>query len=879
MDYAIINLYSTIMTIKHTQLTRVGYEYQDLICIKILIDWFHDPKKYQWVCIECTADQGEFKSLDDVVVLNKKGLYELYQVKFTIDPNRDDLNLSFEWLLDKKPNGTSLLQKWEKDVKKYNENSLLSIAELKTNRVPNDELLQCLNNDKINVVLIPDYQLEKIVKQLGDLQSAKDFFEIFTFNHSQPEIDNLENQLKDSLIPDHCVTEESWFRFKNSVKRWATRKNQPNPDGKITIDHVSNLLRDTPSHSIPQYFDVPNGYTPPSQEFHESVLQKINSLGSFVVSGLPGMGKSTYLSYLTDVLKQKSYVIRHHYALSSQQGLHDRITFPNVARSLQHQLKQQFPSLFDGRDYRLDELFELIKRASAQALQEDQKLIIIIDGLDHVARERSDISQLEHLVNDTHLPSSLISHVPREKCWFSLPSMDLYAIERWMTALSRTNQIKLLRDNSDNEIINISEALLKISNGYPLHILYSVKSLTKREKTLNAFDIEKLPICSEGNIHNYYTTLWSNLSAGAKQILLLISCVEFPWPDSNSIASCYKDSLSFENEFSDIQHLIEKRRSGVFPFHGSLLVFLRNTQEYTESHRRLLERVKQWLKTCAPEYWRWGWEWIIKADLGNVDPLITGITRNWSLNAFCKGYPLQHIEHIIAVAEKAALDNERFDELVGLRLIKIRLINAPEHQIQEYCSFLKCAYNCNPDSYGLIWRSDNIKLLDDKELFTIALLYKNKNISIQKDCFKEALRRLDFYIQFGDESHYQKIKDLIDIIIDILTNASSPDINQIIHFIERFENNQNIFLELFNRLIETENSHLILDIPSTKIPQDLQNIFWHYYILASCYEEIDLANNNNPNEICSNPLGNCFIFRKSRYINRCFISITFFRQY
>ena len=114
------------MTIKHTQLTRVGYEYQDLICIEILIDWFHDPKKYQWVCIECTADQGEFKSLDDVVVLNEKGLYELYQVKFTIDPSRDDLNLSFEWLLEKKPNGTSLLQKWENDVKKYNQNNLMN---------------------------------------------------------------------------------------------------------------------------------------------------------------------------------------------------------------------------------------------------------------------------------------------------------------------------------------------------------------------------------------------------------------------------------------------------------------------------------------------------------------------------------------------------------------------------------------------------------------------------------------------------------------------------------------------------------------------------------------------------------------------------------
>ena len=67
------------MAIKPTQLTRVGYSYQDLWCIKLLIDWFHQPELYQWMTIE-NSESGphKFQGLDDVVALNSYGKYELY---------------------------------------------------------------------------------------------------------------------------------------------------------------------------------------------------------------------------------------------------------------------------------------------------------------------------------------------------------------------------------------------------------------------------------------------------------------------------------------------------------------------------------------------------------------------------------------------------------------------------------------------------------------------------------------------------------------------------------------------------------------------------------------------------------------------------------
>ena len=114
--------------IKHTQLTRLGYNYQDLVCLEILISWFHNPDLYQWVRVE--SDSPEFYSLDDVVALTNNNKYELLQVKFTIDASREDLSLDFDWLLGKKKNGTSLIQTWSKDVESHIKQNDLSLAAL-----------------------------------------------------------------------------------------------------------------------------------------------------------------------------------------------------------------------------------------------------------------------------------------------------------------------------------------------------------------------------------------------------------------------------------------------------------------------------------------------------------------------------------------------------------------------------------------------------------------------------------------------------------------------------------------------------------------------------------------------------------------------------
>jgi hypothetical protein len=81
---------------KLTSITRVGFEYQDLVAIQTLIDFYREPTKYRWVQVE--ASDPSFRAVDDVVACLADGRFELTQVKFAVDPNNPKTALDWSWL-------------------------------------------------------------------------------------------------------------------------------------------------------------------------------------------------------------------------------------------------------------------------------------------------------------------------------------------------------------------------------------------------------------------------------------------------------------------------------------------------------------------------------------------------------------------------------------------------------------------------------------------------------------------------------------------------------------------------------------------------------------------------------------------------------------
>ncbi|HEY5238262.1 MAG TPA: hypothetical protein VIJ62_07780, partial [Rhizomicrobium sp.] len=128
--------------LKPAAIIRAGFEYQDLIGIQGLIDFYRNRNKYRWMLLE--SEDAEMGYLDDIVAALSDGTFNLMQVKFTADSAK--YFLGWDWLFEKKLKGTTLLKKWSSTANGFTLGKI-SVACLQTNRVPDAEFKKALGAD------------------------------------------------------------------------------------------------------------------------------------------------------------------------------------------------------------------------------------------------------------------------------------------------------------------------------------------------------------------------------------------------------------------------------------------------------------------------------------------------------------------------------------------------------------------------------------------------------------------------------------------------------------------------------------------------------------------------------------------------------------
>ena len=774
---------------------RDAFRYQDLLAVEILIDFYRDRHRYAWVQVEAGGES--FRSIEDVVACNPDGSFDLVQVKFTTDPNREGMELTWEWLTESKGDqGTSLLQKWSRTTLRHVSGGTLGTAALKTDRRPDAAFLRCLEGSKVDYDGISDDVKEIVDEQIGDAEAAREFFADFDFVHSLPLVDDLEETLRARVAAD--TDYGAWSAFLHRVARWATRVEEPAPDGKIRHYHLRDALSVGRPRPLPQDFQVPASYVVPDDEFDRQFLELLHSDGLCVLWGPPGRGKSTYLSACISRLEPALAVcIRHHYFLSVSDRSEGRFSFAAIDRSLRAQLGGLVlgPPVPGGGQLR-SALEDAAERLGAGGV----RLVVVVDGLDHVWRENRDHEEMEALfeallplppnvrlvvgtqrVGEEHLPTRLL-RVLDVNDWIELPVMSEPSVHRWLRRQDEREPLevqKLGRQPRHRAIGALARALHGTSGGLPLHLIYSYQALVRLDRRVAVEDVADLPGCPTGEITDYYKSFWPRIGEEGQRILHVLAGLDFG-PPPFAMEECFGSDGEGARALSGVRHLVHYQEAEVLPFHASLFTFVRDQDDHRERFRAHVGRMVAWLESAAPPPWRWAWLWITKARLGDTAELLAGPDREWAIASLVAGYSIEQVGLILDHAEKAAFEILDLAVLCRLRLLKQRVLSAAEFQTGTTARLRELAVSLGNDAdLGALLRAE----LHGAPAAMVPGIVRSAAVDERQELAERALSELERRIRAASEDENVGVYDeLADAIVNVAPVVKTLNPSRLVSF-------------------------------------------------------------------------------------------------
>ncbi len=699
--------------------SRAGDEYQDLWGIEVLLEWLEHPERYEWVRFE----YGEAGALDDVVAKRADGGLVCRQMKHTVDPDETDYAGSWDWLCKQKKNSKgkllpSMLQHWARSRDKQLDEGKIVEAGLYTNRKPEPDLKSALVSRRIELDCIGDAALRsKIEAQLGGAEKARVFFAGFDFHLDLPGYEPFEETLKERFMRALGGTEEGWAGLRQAARTWAIRRDRAGENGRIALEDVRRAALWRVPKALSQDFDVPADYVLPDEAMRDALVADFlrPDAGAVVLAAGPGFGKSTFLSHLTRHLAERNIpVIRHHYFMAARERAEDRFSHTVVLDALMAQLQRRHADLLGDQgnlNPTVDRFGDWLNAAGESARSRNNKLIVIVDGLDHVWREQGSSDELRRLFElllpapdgvcvligtqplNNAVPERLNRYAPRDS-WRSLPRLTETAVRE----LLRYNLHRLSGASGgtadDYLLDDAAPALHRLTRGHPLHLRYSLEALIEKGAPAFSWEIEALPACPTGEIGSYYDSLCRGISESARRQLHLFAVTRFPWPKDDLCRVIDPSEFRMDEmreALRSIRHLFYETPLGLVPFHASLAGHLRQSPEHGDYREELLDQVAAWFAGPAPEAWRWAYKWLIDADRGSPADLINGPDEAWLVDAVTARRPADQIDRILGRASREAFRLDDLPRTVELNLLADYAQRARYPYIYDLTALTACA--------------------------------------------------------------------------------------------------------------------------------------------------------------------------------------------
>jgi NACHT domain len=675
-------------TLTRTGSIRKGFDYQDTYALLRIADWIEHPKEFVWMKLE--AREAGF--LDDIVIANAESQsVSLFQVKYGVHPDTPESAWDLDTLLfNASGSSKPLFKKWFDSWLDFSgRKGFTSVSgALVTNRPASVRFKKCLRPTEDGAQKIDITTLAKVfprryrqaLSQAGKskLQLSR-FLRSFTFYFDRPDLDKTKDQIRKRL-ERFGVDEKGWVSLQEVVRRWATHRNEPRMEGIIRLDDIRAAAGWVSPKALKQEFPIPMDFVLANHAMHRRLIKSVKSPpgGIAVISGGPGSGKSTYLSYLEGVLKKSgSICLRHHYFVRLDDPDRYRRLKPDVAReSLLHDLLAAAPDSLGEKKFHNPhpkDLGTYIRTAANYLHERSQTLVLIVDGLDHVLSE-SESRELRDFLEDLlpvseglwlilgtrpiaaeQLPRAILERAP-ESSWLVMPGLGLNGCRQ----LLRLHRKELRLADHDSHLEDVASAFFRKTQGHPLYSRLCLSELLDRATLgyITASDVHAL-IPFTGEIEDTYNAVWERVSSEAKQVAVLLAVTGLPL-DASHIIQCLtaakQPAPTVLAGINELKPVLVERAGRKALFHFSFLEYVRQTTEFGALRLTILQSFKDWLLTSAPASVTWQNLTSVEFQLGQRRAVADQLTREWVIQSLCDSRPIDQIIDQLQLGVHAAME-------------------------------------------------------------------------------------------------------------------------------------------------------------------------------------------------------------------------------